>query len=230
MRLRSLRSVCLATMLGLAAIATPASAHADDPPKQEELPKRSANYSWSQPTKENPRATPVLQASFSFRDMVDDTVQKKLNGGVPVVIAVRAYVLKEGEANPIALSVRTCRVVYDLWEEVYRLRISGPGADRNLAASGTTGVIRNCFEAVDLPIVEKPLLTTGKPYFLGVIVEVDPVSSEQIEQMRRWVSRPAGSTGIGPGDALFGSFVGLFVRQMGTAFKTLRFRTPAITP
>jgi hypothetical protein len=51
-----------------------------------------------------------------------------------------------------------------------------------------------------------------------------------VEQMRRWVSRPAGSTGIGPGDALFGSFVGLFVRQIGTADRTLRFRTQAITP
>jgi hypothetical protein len=48
--------------------------------------------------------------------------------------------------------------------------------------------------------------------------------------LRKWVSRPAGSTGIGPGDALFGSFVGLFVRQIGTADKTLRFRTQAITP
>lgn len=226
----SLRSVFLATMLGLAAVTAPASARADDPPKQEELPKRTANFSWSQPTKENPNARPALQASFSFRDMVDEAVQKKLSGGVPVIVAMRAYVLKEGEQNPIELVVRTCRVTYDLWEEVYRIRLSGPGGDRNLAATGMQGIIRNCFEAVDLRIMEKSLLTAGKPHFLGVIVEVDPVSPDQIEQMRRWVSRPAGSTGIGPGDALFGSFVGLFVRQMGTAFKTLRFRTQAITP
>jgi hypothetical protein len=63
-----------------------------------------------------------------------------------------------------------------------------------------------------------------------VIVEVNPVNAQMVEQMRRWVSRPAGSTGIGPGDALFGSFVGLFVRQIGTADRTLRFRTQAITP
>ena len=51
-----------------------------------------------------------------------------------------------------------------------------------------------------------------------------------LEQMRKWVSRPAGSTGIGPTDALFGSFVGLFVKQMGTADRTLRFRTQSVTP
>jgi hypothetical protein len=49
-----------------------------------------------------------------------------------------------------------------------------------------------------------------------------------LEQMRRWVSRPAGSTGIGPGDALFGSFVGLFVRQIGTSDRTLRFRSQPV--
>jgi hypothetical protein len=61
-------------------------------------------------------------------------------------------------------------------------------------------------------------------------VEVNPVSPQMLAQMRQWVSRPAGSTGIGPGDALFGSFVGLFVRQIGNADRTLRFRTQGITP
>ena len=70
----------------------------------------------------------------------------------------------------------------------------------------------------------------GRPHFLGVIVEVNPVSPLMLDQMRKWVSRPAGSTGIGPGDALFGSFVGLFVKQMGTADRTLRFRTQSMTP
>jgi hypothetical protein len=48
--------------------------------------------------------------------------------------------------------------------------------------------------------------------------------------MRKWVTRPAGSTGIGPGDALFGSFVGLFVKGIGKADRTLQFRTQTIPP
>jgi hypothetical protein len=50
-----------------------------------------------------------------------------------------------------------------------------------------------------------------------------------VEQMRRWMSRPTGSTGIGPSDALFGSFVQLFVRQIATSDKTLTFRTQTVT-
>ena len=154
----------------------------------------------------------------------------KLASGLPNVIAMRAYVLREGEANPVALAVRTCRVVYDLWDEVYRLKISSAGGERDSAALNLEGVLRQCAEGRDLPVADRSLLTAGKPHFLGVIVEVNPVSPQMLAQMRQWVSRPAGSTGIGPGDALFGSFVGLFVRQIGNADRTLRFRTQSITP
>ena len=210
----------------LCAFATPKDARAEDPPKQEELPRRNANYAWNKTEKSGT----LLNASFSFRDVIDKAMAEKLASGLPTVIAMRAYVLREGEQNPVALAVRTCRVVFDLWDEVYRIKISGPGGERDTAALNLEGVIRQCAEAKDLPVAEKSLLTPGKPHFLGVIVEVNPVSPQMLEQMRKWVSRPAGSTGIGPGDALFGSFVGLFVKQMGTADRTLRFRTQSVTP
>ncbi len=217
----------LVALSALALAAPPRDARADDPPKQEELPRRQANYAWEKNDKTNQT---ILKASFSFKDVIDKAMADKLASGLPTVIAMRAYVLREGEPNPIALAVRTCRVVFDLWDEVYRLKISGPGGERDTAALNLEGVLRQCAEARDLPVADKSLLAAGKPHFLGVIVEVNPVSPQMVEQMRKWVSRPAGSTGIGPGDALFGSFVGLFVRQIGTADKTLRFRTQSITP
>jgi hypothetical protein len=113
---------------------------------------------------------------------------------------------------------------------VYRLKIFGPGGERDTAALNVEGVLRQCFEARKLHITDRTLVTPGKPHLLGVIVEVNPVNAQMVEQMRKWVTRPAGSTGIGPGDALFGSFVGLFVRNIGQAERTLRFRTQSFTP
>jgi hypothetical protein len=219
------RACLLALALALGTL-VPTAARADDPPKEEQLPQRQATFTWDKPD----RGPTLLKASFSFKDVIDKSVEQKLASGIPTTIAMRAYVLREGEANPIALAVRTCRVVFDLWDEVYRLKVSGAGLNRDLAVLTLDGVVRNCAQAQDLPVADKSILTAGKPHFLGVIVEVNPVSQEMLEQMRKWVSRPAGSTGISPGDALFGSFVGLFVRQIGSADRTLRFRTQSFSP
>jgi hypothetical protein len=221
LRLRALLYVLMASTLMFIA----SDAHAEDPPKQEELPRRQANYAWD---KNEKTGQVLLRASFSYRDVIDKAMENKLASGLPTVIAMRAYLLREGEQNPIGLAVRTCRVTFDLWEEVYRLKISSAGGERDSAALNLNSVLRQCAEAQDLAIADKTLWTTGKPHFLGVIVEVNPISPQMLAQMRQWVSRPAGSTGIGPGDALFGSFVGLFVRQIGNADRTLRFRTGTI--
>jgi hypothetical protein len=227
MNLRRLWTLVLPLLFALVVLTPPRSALAADDPKPAELPRRQANFVWDK----NERTKQVLlRASFSYRDVVDKSLAEKLATGLPTIIAMRAYVLREGEENPIALAVRTCRVVFDLWDEVYRLKITSAGGERDSAALNVEGVLRQCAEARDLPVADKSLLEAGKPLFLGVIVEVNPVSPQMLAQMRQWVSRPAGSTGIGPGDALFGSFLGLFMRQLGNADRTLRFRTQAVTP
>ncbi len=220
--------VLLVLLVVLAAMTTPAAAFAQAAPPDDaaKLAQRQAVYTWQKDSK----GPELLLASFSFVDVADAAIRQKLSSGLPSVIVMRSYVLREGGTEPVALAARTCRVAFDLWDEVYRLRISGPGGERDTAALNIEGVLRQCFEARSIAIAERSLLTPGKPHFLGVIVEVNPVNAQMVDQMRKWVSRPAGSTGIGPGDALFGSFVGLFVRQIGTADRILRFRTPSITP
>lgn len=200
------------------------------------LPQRNALFKWEK-TSQN---TTVLKVGVTARDLVDASVLQKLGSGVTSVIATRAYVFVDGQSDPVALSVRTCRVAYDLWEEVYRVKVSAIGVERDLAAANIERVIKICVDTVEkdasgtdqptLVLSDRALLAAGKPHFVGLIMEVNPVSQDQIEQMRRWVTRPAGSTGIGPGDALFGSFVNFFMRQIGTADRTLRFRTQSITP
>jgi hypothetical protein len=207
-------------LVALGLLAPGTRAHAQQPqPQPQALPRREVKFAWDKS---------LLRVSMGVRDVIDADMSKKFASGLPNVIAVRAYLLREGEDAPVALAVRTCRVVYDLWDEVYRLRVSGIGEDRNVAVLSTEGVFRQCADLKDLAIADKALLAPGKVHFLGVIVEVNPVSPQMLEQMRRWVSRPAGSTGIGPGDALFGSFVGLFVRQIGTSDRTLRFRSQPV--
>ncbi len=208
----------------LFALLAPGDARAQsaaEPASFADLARRQANFAWDKS---------LLRASFSYKDVLDPRLSEKLSSGLPTTIAMRAYVVREGESEPIALAVRTCRIVYDLWDEVYKIhRVSSEG-EQDLAVINVEGVLRQCAEARDLPVVARSLLRQGKPHFLAVIVDVNPVSPQMLEQMRRWVARPTGSTGIGPSDALFGSFVGLFVRSIGASDRTLRFRTQALVP
>jgi hypothetical protein len=214
----------MAMLLLVAAL--PSVAVAQQPPQPTQpahpaaLPPRQANYAWDKD---------LLRASFSYRDvLLDPTLVKKLSSGLPMVIAMRAYLYRTGDDAPVALAPRVCRVVYDLWDEVYRVHVSESERERDQAAV-LDGVLRLCTEARDLPIVRRGLLDAGQSYFLGVVVDVNPVSQEIVDQMRGWMSRPTGSTGIGPSDALFGSFVQLFVRQIATSDATLTFRTQIVT-
>jgi hypothetical protein len=180
------------------------------------LPQRLANYSSD---------GDLLRASFSYRDVLDPALMKKLSSGLPMVIAMRAYVYREGADVPVALTTRLCRLVYDLWDEVFRVHVTEKERGERDQAVLLDSALRLCTEARDLSVGPRSLIPAGQGYFLGVVVDVNPVSADVVEQMKRWMSRPTGSTEIGPADALFGNFVQLFVRQIATSDKTLTFRT-----
>jgi hypothetical protein len=204
------------------ASAPPAQAQAPaTPTSPAQLPARQANFAWDKA---------LLRASFSYRDILTPLLMSKLSNGLPNVLAMRAYVFEAGAANPVALAVKTCVVSYDVWDEIYRIKLTGPEGSRDTAAVNVDGVLRLCTEARDLPIADRALMNAGAPHFLAVIVDVNPVSSDMLTQLQKWVQRPMGSTAIAPGNALFGAFVGLFVRNIGASDRTLQFRTQPFVP
>jgi hypothetical protein len=224
-----MRARLLFVLLVVLTALAPASALAEAPAaptNPAQLPPRQATFTWEAQEK----GPDQLMASFSYVDVLDNAFRSKLSNGLPHVVVMRAYLWREGESDPVALAARTCRITFDLWEELYRLKITGPGGERDTAVFNVNGVLRQCFEASKLQVTDRSVVMAGKPHFLGVIAELNPVNAQMVEQMRKWVTRPAGSTGIGPGDALFGSFVGLFVRSMGKAERALLFRTQSFTP
>jgi hypothetical protein len=199
-----------------------ASADPDEPPPTpESLPKRTAKLFTEKK---------IVKISVSFRDVVDAEIQKKLLSGLPTVITMRGYLFLDGTTSPVALTAKSCRIVYDLWDEVFRIQLTQPGGQKNTVAVNVEGVLRICAEARKMPLVEKALTQDGRRYFVAGLVEVNPVSQDTIDRIRRWVTRPQGTAAIGPGDSLFGSFVGLFVARIEDADRKLSFRTQAFVP
>ena len=205
-----------ALVLALLALA-PKAAHAED-----ELPVRQASLAFDEKQ--------TLRVTIGYRDVVDAATVAKLMGGLPTTIVMRAYVFRETGGAPLAAAFKTCRVIFDLWDEVYRIEIAQTGVGDVVTASPTLeGVLRRCAEADRLAVIGRSVLPVNASYYLAGIVEVNPVSPEMLERIKRWVSRPSGASTSAPGDALFGSFVGLFVARIGVADRQIAFRTQSFS-
>jgi hypothetical protein len=201
--------------------------------------------SWPAPLRAEPPKTPAalpsrngevtlegkhVLVSTAYRDVVDAEISKKLASGLPTVIVLRAWLFRESGGDPIAMTAKSCRVVYDLWDEVFRLQITQPGGQSDSIAVNLEGVLRQCAEAKKLRLVERSDLDSSTRYFVAALVEVNPISPEMLDKIKRWVTRPNGSAAAGKGDSLFGSFVGLFVTRISDADRKLSFRTQAFVP
>lgn len=167
---------------------------------------------------------------FSAIDLADRSVREKLRSGLAQQLVLRIYAYAAGR-DPIAVSVRSCRVTFDLWEEVYRVELHDVRGDRNESHSSLRGVLQRCLRAERVRVgrASDYAALAGEEVYFAVLVELNPLSPDTVHRLRRWLSRPAGGGRVG-GEAFFGSFVSLFVnRQIGAAERTRRFRSQRVT-
>ncbi len=172
----------------------------------------------------------MLRATLAYHDVVDGPTVDKLKGGLPTMIVMSAFVVRDDGPPMAIVAYKSCRVIFDLWDEVYRLEISQAGNPNVMTVTPTLeGVLRRCAEVDRLAVIARSLLSAPGSYHLEGVVEINPVSTDMRERIKRWVSRPTGASTAAPGDALFGSFVGLFVARIGTADRQVAFRTQSIS-
>lgn len=187
---------------------------------QEGIPPRRLGIRWQ---------GSVPQLTFSARDLVNQEVRKKLRSGLPQTIELQVLALEKSK-KPVAVTARSCRVVYDLWEDVYRVQILTPRKDRSVLVRSLDDVLDRCVVARRLQIgrAQEWEGRTGHQVHFAVLVEFNPMSQHTVERIRRWLARPTGGRGF-EGDAFFGSFVSLFVnRRLGDAERVIRFRSQPI--
>ena len=72
--------------------------------------------------------------TVSYREAIDDAISKKLLSGLPTTIVMRGYVFKDSGGDPVALTVKSCKVVYDLWDEVFKLTVTQAGGTTSAVA------------------------------------------------------------------------------------------------
>jgi hypothetical protein len=118
-------------------------------------------------------------------------------------------------------SAATWRVVYDLWGETYLIQIRDYNGERNYSEKKRAEALRLVTTMNELPVAPLAVLVPEVEYFVGVEIEVNPVSPELLAQVRRWLVRPA----LG-GASFFGGFVSIFLNpKVAEADRTLSFRS-----
>lgn len=187
---------------------------------QDELPERRIGVEWV-------NGAPTVH--FSAVDLADQAVRETLEGGLWQTLVMRIYAFR-GDDDPIAIAARSCRVRHDPWPQVFYLELRDPEGDRDETLDSLDAVLRRCLVAdrVTVGSAADYADLRGASVRFAILIELNPLSPETLQRLRRWLSRPAGGGRAG-GRAFFGSFVSLFVnRSIGAAERTLRFRSQRV--
>jgi hypothetical protein len=106
--------------------------------------------------------------SFSAADFVTKSVARKLDSGLPQRLVTRVYAYTEKGERPITVAALSCRVVYDLWEGVYRVQEQTDVLDRSRTLPDQASVVRACLDdvcgcavALSAPAPRQPVLGVG---------------------------------------------------------------------
>jgi hypothetical protein len=165
-----------------------------------------------------------LAVSFSYRDAFTSKIKEKLKSGLPTRVMLQINLEREGTAKPVAFWFRSATIVYDLWEEVFIVTVEDVRGRRHAKAKTASEAINLAGSLASARVASIASQPPGS-YRLRVLVEVNPVSKELVDDIRRWLARPpASTTGVDAQSNFFGSFVGIFVdRRIGQADHTVAF-------
>jgi hypothetical protein len=172
----------------------------------------------------------LLYLDMSFRDVLDASIRTKLSRGLPTTILLTATVQRAGSSEPLSSTAQTCRVTWHVWEEAYHVELIRPGSSQVRWTSTLEGVLRRCAETDRLLAGDGTQVPHGVALYAKGSIQINPVSPEVLQKLKRWVMRPSSTGTAAPGDALFSTFAGLFLQRIGDAERELRFQTRAALP
>ena len=218
LELRFLRRLLVAGCLLVFALSRSAAAQA---PKDSVL--RPALLEWDLDEK-------LLYFNMNFRDVVDGSLRAKLSRGLPTTIVLTAAIYRAGTTEPVSTATQTCKVTWHVWEEAFRVELLRPGTSQVRWTTTLEGVLRRCAEARRLLAGDAAQIRPDDRHFAAGKVQINPVSPEVLQKLRRWVMRPSATGTAAPGDALFSTFTGLFLQRVGDAERELRFITAPVVP
>ncbi len=174
------------------------------------------------------RGDQLVVKAFDMRPLIfdDATLMQLYRNPVATEIAVRLFVYQKDETQPLSFRPLTARIVYDLWNEVYEVRVDTVKGRRDGRHRQLHDAVAAIAYLENLSLVNLERVVPEEHYFLGVVIELNPISEETMAEMRRWLTRPAGAGRFDRTSSFFGSFVSLFVNaKIPEADRVVRARS-----
>ncbi len=167
-----------------------------------------------------------LTVTTSFTELLDKKAYERLKSGFATTIVARIYVYKKGKELPVSVVMASFRAVYDLWDELYVVRIDGPQGRVTRRYKSRADALKALTSLDECPIALLSEIPRGPHHYMAMVVELNPVSKELLAEMRRWLTKPAGSASLDRSSSFFGSFVSVFVNpKLPEADRVLKYRS-----
>jgi hypothetical protein len=159
------------------------------------------------------RKADKLVVSVGLQDLFTAKDLDRLLSGFSTRVLIRVALLREDGGPPVAQVTRLAEIVYDLWDEKLRLRISSDRQDKpNVLVVPTPRAAADAAASlIGFPVADGNKLDPAVAYYLSMRADLNPISEELVTNVRRWLSRPSGRSHGMSGDNFFGSFVSVFV-------------------
>lgn len=157
--------------------------------------------------------------------LFDPAAYEALSSGIPSTVVIRIQIAPRESNTPVAEQLIQRSVVYDVWDEIYTLRLDQPGGRKTLKVKYRAEALKWLTAIDDLPVAKLAVLPIDQVFVLKMVVELNPVSRETLAEVRRWLSQGNGG-GLDRGGAFFGSFVSVFYNpKIADADRVLRIRS-----
>jgi hypothetical protein len=157
------------------------------------------------------RRADTLVVSVGLQDLFGARDMERLLSGFSTRVLIRVALVRDDRNESVAQAVRLSEIVYDLWDEKLRVRVSNekPGKPEAHEVPTPKAAVDIATSLVDFAIADVGKLDPNALYHVSLRADLNPISDELVTNVRRWLSRPGSRAGSG--ETFFGSFVSVFV-------------------
>ena len=167
-----------------------------------------------------------LSVKVRFPKLFDSNSFERLSSGFPTTVVIQAWVYRASDEVPVSYAFISRQAVYDLWDQSYSVRTSGPAGQRTVKMKKRSDVLSALTTIDRTPVASLGRISVGPHYRLALVVSLNPISKQLLAEMRRWLTKPAGKAQLDTSSSFFGTFVSVFVNpKLREADRVMRLRS-----